>query len=53
MIDTCPKCGGEFDTENDEIVQCPTCEEEGSTMCCNPGGRGVLCIDCETAEDDD
>lgn len=45
----CPKCGEEFDTDDDQIVTCPECGCEGSTACCCPGGVGCICIECEEA----
>lgn len=45
----CPKCGCEMG-DDDEIITCPKCGCEGSTGCCNMGGRGVICIDCEENE---
>jgi len=43
----CPKCGEPFDPARDEVVECPRCHSEGSTKCCNPGGRNCLCTECE------
>lgn len=47
----CPKCGQEFDPATDVIVECPRCHVEGSTACCNPGGRRCLCAACEEGGD--
>ena len=46
-VEVCPKCGQEFDPMRDQLVECPRCGVEGSTACCNLGGRGVICFDCE------
>jgi Zn finger protein HypA/HybF involved in hydrogenase expression len=43
----CPKCGQEFDPREHEVVECPRCGVEGSTACCNPGGRNCICVACE------
>lgn len=43
----CPKCGFDYDPDEDEIIECPRCHKQGSTACCNSAGRGCLCIDCE------
>lgn len=51
-METCPKCGEEFDPTIDQVIECPRCHVEGSTACCNMGGRGVACIACEEAEDE-
>jgi len=37
---------------DDQIIECPRCHIEGSTGCCNPGGRNVICVDCEEAENE-
>lgn len=46
-MDTCPKCGGGYNPAEDQVVMCPECGCEGSTACCNPGGAGCMCWDCE------
>lgn len=43
----CPKCGEPFDPKVDAVVECPRCHVEGSTACCNVGGRNCLCAACE------
>lgn len=50
MKDKCPKCGEEFDTQKDEIIDCPCCGEKGSTACCNISGRNCPCVECEESE---
>jgi hypothetical protein len=45
--DICPKCGKPYDTEKDDIIICPRCDQAGATNCCNPGGRNCICLDCE------
>lgn len=49
----CPKCGTRFDPVVDRVIECRECGEEGSTACCNSGGVGVPCVQCEEAEDND
>ena len=44
---TCPHCGGEYDPAVDCLVTCWSCGALGSTACCNAGGVGVECVDCE------
>lgn len=46
----CPKCGEPCDPKEDTVVECPRCGKEGSTACCNMGGRNCLCNDCENGE---
>ena len=46
----CPKCGQPFDPKKDEVIECPRCHVEGSTACCNPGGRNCICVLCEEQE---
>ena len=48
----CPRCGEPYDPKEDQIVECPRCGREGSTACCNSGGKGCLCVECEENEDD-
>lgn len=50
-LEACPKCGELFDPREHKIVECPRCLCEGSTACCNPGGVGCLCVECEEAPD--
>lgn len=50
-VPKCPKCGQEYDPKNASIYECPRCGAEGSSSCCNPGGRGCICIACETGEE--
>jgi hypothetical protein len=50
VAETCPKCGGPHDSNEDAIVECPHCGAEGSTRCCNSGGRGCVCVQCEESE---
>ena len=52
---TCPKCGRAYDPSEHVVVTCPECEMSGSTACCNPGGRGCLCLKCDDymEEEDD
>jgi hypothetical protein len=45
--ETCPKCGQAFDPRKDQVVECPRCHVEGSTACCNLGGRNCTCVECE------
>lgn len=33
-------------------LSAPRCHVEGSTACCNSGGRGVICVACEEAENE-
>ena len=47
----CPNCGEEAELEGNEIVECPECGCEGSTACCNPGGRNCLCVQCEEEQE--
>ena len=49
----CPKCGEEFDAEKYEIIDCPECFSAGSTRCCNSGGRGCVCAECEEGGGDE
>lgn len=49
----CPKCGKPFNPKEDQIVECPTCGSTGSTACCNTGGSGVTCNDCEESQFDE
>ena len=53
MKQICPKCGEEYDDEVDMLVECPVCLIEGSTLCCNIGGVGCLCNECEEMEGED
>jgi predicted amidophosphoribosyltransferase len=46
----CPKCGEWFDNTQDNVIVCPVCGIEGSTACCNSGGVGCPCIQCEEEE---
>ena len=45
--ENCPKCGQPFDPRKDRVIECPRCNVEGSTKCCNPGGRNCICVACE------
>ena len=49
-VENCPKCGEEFDPNEDQIIECPRCGIEGSTKCCNIGGRNCICVSCEEEE---
>lgn len=49
--DRCPKCGAPYNAEEDQVIECPRCHVEGSTACCNSGGRGVACVECEESEE--
>jgi hypothetical protein len=44
---TCPKCGLAFDPVEHQVIECPRCGVQGSTNCCNPGGRNCICAACE------
>jgi hypothetical protein len=46
----CPKCSEPFDPRKDTVIECPRCHKEGSTACCNMGGRNCLCNECENSE---
>lgn len=46
----CPKCGQAYDPRKDKVVECPRCHAEGSTACCNPGGRNCTCTECEEGD---
>lgn len=46
--DCCPHCGAE---PVEVLIQCPGCGRDGCDECI-PGGRGVLCPDCEEARED-
>ena len=48
--EACPKCGQTFDQAEHQVIECPRCRVEGSTACCNPGGRNCICADCEEKE---
>ena len=48
--ETCPKCGESFDPQEFGVVECPRCHVEGSTKCCNPGGRSCICVKCEEGD---
>ena len=50
--DKCPKCGLRFDGAIDTVIHCPRCGQPGSTACCNSGGKGVICIQCEEQSHD-
>lgn len=43
-------CGEEFDPIDDQVIECATCDSEGSTKCCIPAGRGTECLDCEAGD---
>jgi hypothetical protein len=49
---SCPKCGDEYNPVTDKVIECSRCGAEGSTACCNVGGVGVPCVECEQAEDE-
>lgn len=51
-MENCPKCGCEYDPEEDDVMECVECGEEGSTLCCMPFGRDTMCIDCEEQDDE-
>jgi hypothetical protein len=51
QTETCPKCGTIYDPKHDGIVECRRCGAEGSTACCNPAGKGCICLDCEEKEE--
>lgn len=46
----CPHCGEAFDDSTDLVIECPKCGAWGSTACCNAGGVGVWCIECEEGD---
>lgn len=48
----CPKCGEPYDPKKDQVVECPRCHIEGSTACCNIGGRNCICTACEEGDDE-
>ena len=48
----CPKCGEPVPL-GDGIVMCSQCGCEGGTSCCNPGGSGCPCAECEEKDGDD
>ena len=51
--ETCPKCGQPYDPETDTVCECPRCHKDGSTACCNIGGRNCPCNECENGEGDE
>lgn len=53
MPEQCPKCGADFDPEEEQIVMCPLCGNEGATSCCMMGGVGTLCTECENGHAND
>lgn len=46
--DDCPKCSRPL-LEDDVVICCSECGEEGCTEYCIPGGRGTACVDCESS----
>jgi len=50
-METCPRCGKEFDPKWDKIITCPKCNREGSTACCCSGGMGCVCVECEESDE--
>lgn len=52
-MEECPKCGEEYNPEEDQLVECPVCGQEGCTKQCNPSGVGCMCIECEESEENE
>ena len=46
---TCSRCQEKIDTERDELLRCPQCEEVVCTARCI-AGRNVRCFQCEESE---
>lgn len=46
-MEKCPMCSTEYDDAVDEVLECPRCGLPGATLCCIPGGRHTICVDCE------
>lgn len=44
--DDCPMCSRPM-LDDDVVICCAECGEEGCTEHCIPGGRGTACVDCE------
>lgn len=51
-MDECPMCGREID-DDDDIVSCSECGEEGSTACCMRDGICEACREESGYEDDE
>jgi hypothetical protein len=51
----CSYCGARIDgtaiDDDNEFLECPECGRDGCLKCI-PGGKGVICPECETGDMD-